>query len=455
MTGRQRASGKKNTKRKPWVRRRHRVITALARPIVTRMCKSRYGFRPEPVPNPERQYLILYNHQTPYDQFFVALSFPRPIYYVATEDIFSMGAWSNLLRFAEAPIPIKKSGRDVRAVMHMMQVAKEGGSIAIAPEGNRTYSGRTGHIRDSVVTLVQKLKLPVVFFRIEGGYGAEPRWSDVTRRGRVRGYVSGILEPEQVAALSFEELYRQIREALYVDESLPDGDHGSLRSAEYLERAFYTCPVCGLTTWRSRGERASCETCGLTIRYGADKQITAVSGESVKQSATVSAQREEQSVTASEESAKQPGFPYQNAAEWYEAQEAFVRTLDLTVYQDEAMYTDTARFFRVIPYRRKERIAKKTPVSLFGDRIEIGTGAEGKIVFSFAQIQALSCMGHNKLNIYYHEKASGEGEGAREAGDEIYQIRGDVRFNALKYVNIFYLWKGRNKGGEDAEFLGL
>ena len=34
-------------------------------------------------------YLILMNHQTAFDQFFIGMSYDGPIYYLATEDIFS------------------------------------------------------------------------------------------------------------------------------------------------------------------------------------------------------------------------------------------------------------------------------------------------------------------------------------------------------------------------------
>jgi hypothetical protein len=48
----------------------------------------------------------------------------------------------------------------------------------------------------------------------------------------------------------------------------------------------------------------------------------------------------------------------------------------------------------------------------------------------------VSVLGRNKLNVYYEDK--------------LYQFKSDKRFNALKYVQLFY----HAKGGED-EFLGL
>ena len=106
--------------------------------------------------------LVLYNHQTAFDQFFVGMSFRGPIYYMATEDIFSLGWLSKLLRWAVAPIPIRKQTTDITAVMNCIKVAREGGSLCIAPEGNRTYSGRTEYMSDSIASLAKKLKMPII-----------------------------------------------------------------------------------------------------------------------------------------------------------------------------------------------------------------------------------------------------------------------------------------------------
>ena len=126
----------------PWIRTRHRIISILLYPVIWLIVFLRYGVRPERFRGPEKgPYLILYNHQTPLDLFFVGLSFPGAVYYLATEDIFSNGWTSVLLRWLTAPIPIRKEVLDIAAMRIMMQVAGEGGTIAIAPEGNRTYSG--------------------------------------------------------------------------------------------------------------------------------------------------------------------------------------------------------------------------------------------------------------------------------------------------------------------------
>ena len=162
---------KKKNNAKKWIRFRHYVVRTVAYPLIKLYSTIKYGVKVEPFKQQKKgqSYLILFNHQTAFDQFFVGFAFKGPVYYVASEDIFSMGFVSKLLRYAVAPIPIKKQTTDVHAVMTCRKVAKEGGTIAIAPEGNRTYSGKTEHINPAIVGLIKLLKLPLLLYRLEGG----------------------------------------------------------------------------------------------------------------------------------------------------------------------------------------------------------------------------------------------------------------------------------------------
>lgn len=149
---------KNQTKRKKWIKFRHHVVASFLYPVIYILVRIKYRLKAERFKgDKKRNYLILLNHQTPFDQFFVGLSFKKSIYYVATEDIFSMGFLSSVIKWLIAPIPIKKQTTDLTAVMTCIRVAKEGGSIAIAPEGNRTYSGKTEYMAPVIASLAKKL----------------------------------------------------------------------------------------------------------------------------------------------------------------------------------------------------------------------------------------------------------------------------------------------------------
>lgn len=405
---------RKSKKKQKWMKFRHRIVTVVAGVIIKPIALMKFGIKIEKFKEQgNRPYLILMNHQTTFDQFFVGLSFKGPIYYVATEDIFSNGFVSSLIRFLVAPIPIKKQTTDVAAVMNCIKIAKEGGTIAIAPEGNRTYSGKTEYISPTIASLAKKIKLPIVLYRIEGGYGVQPRWSNKTRKGKMRSYVSRVIEPEEYAAMSNEELFALIEEGLRVDEGVADAVFKSGKKAEYLERAMYVCPFCGLSEFESRGNEIECKKCHKKITYGEEKTLTGIGFE----------------------------FPYRFVTEWYEAQKKFVCNLDLVPYTDAPMYCDRAKLSEVIVYKRKKLLKKDAEIRLYGNRIVIDEGSNTAVTYQFEDITAVSVLGRNKLNIY-HDR-------------QIYQLKGDKRFNALKYVNIYYHYKNISRGDTDGEFLGL
>lgn len=397
---------KPKTKKKQWTRPRHRVITETVRIFLVPYILLRYGIKVTKFrEDKKRNYLILLNHQTPFDQFFVGMAFRGPIYYMATEDIFSMGWISKVIRWIIAPIPIKKQTTDIQAVMNCIKVAREGGSIAIAPEGNRTYSGKTEYMNPAIAPLARKLGLPVLLYRIEGGYGVEPRWSDVIRKGKIRGFVSRVIEPEEAAAMTNDELYAAIRDGLYVDEAVADTEYHHKKRAEYLERCIYICPHCGISRFESHGDTLTCLNCGKSARYLPTKEFDG-----------------------------DFGFCFVN--DWYEYQIDYVNQLDTREYLEKPLFEDVSDLYRVHVYDHKELLKKDMHMAMYGDRIILGDE-----VLPFKDISTITVLGKNKMNIYH--------------GKDLYQLKSHKRFNALKYMHMFYRAKNIEKGDPNETFLGI
>ena len=63
------------------------------------------------------------------------------------------------------------------------------------------------------------------------------------------------------------------------------------------------------------------------------------------------------------------------------------------------------------------------------------------MILNFDDISVAAVLGKNKANIYWQDK--------------IYQLKGNDRFNALKYVNFYYRFKNISRGDFDGKFLGL
>lgn len=396
----------KSTGRKPWCRLRHRLIQALLRPAFRLYCRFKYGFTARPYRD-KRQVLAIMNHQTAFDQFFVSLVLGRPVYFLASEDLFSMGLLSRLLSFATAPIPIRKSATDVRAVMTAKRVAREGGTIAVFPEGNRTYSGRTGYIKESIAPFIRALGLPVAILACRGGYGVQPRWSDGCRRGRMTAEVTSVLEPWEYAELSDDELFALISRLLYADEGRVTGEYRGNRLAEHLERCIYYCPFCGMAAHESLGNFITCLSCRHTVEYLPTKELLGV---------------------------ERP-HPYRFVTEWYDAQESALRSLDLTPYLDAPLFCDTVDVYECEVGEKKRRTAEGATLLGYADRFLVG----GETL-SFSEVTGVSVLGRNKLNIY--------------VGARVVQLAGAPSLNVLKYMNLYYSVKER-EGREHAGFLGI
>ena len=397
--------------RKKWTHTRHKIVMKIVRPFFSFYARVKYHasverFRQEG----HRNWLIVSNHQTDFDQFIVGLAFRQPVYYVAMEDVFSNGWISRLIEFLVAPIPILKAATDIKAIRTCMQVAKEGGSIALFPEGNRTYSGKNCFIKPSVASLAKHLGLPIAVFHIEGGYGVKPRWADKTRKGPMKAGVVRVIEPEECGKMSKEELYDLLCGALTVDETANPHRYESKRPAEHLERALYVCPHCGITKLVTDHDRVTCPTCGLTLRLDADGHFTGDTGQA----------------------------PFPTVAAWYEEQEAFIRSLDLTPYAEKPVFTDEADLIEVIVYKRKQKLGKRLPVRAYADRLTVG-----ERTMPYTDVMAMACIAGHKLNVFYD--------------GHVYQLKGDTHFNALKYCNVYYHAKFVEENHEYGEFqfLGL
>lgn len=399
-------------KKKKWIKFRHKLTRKLIYPLVWLYVKAKSGAKVKKFNRKGKgPYVILFNHQTGYDQFIIAMSFKFPIYLLASDDVLSNGFYSRVLEYFASPIPIKKNVTDMNAVKTCIKAVKEGATIAISPEGNRTYSGETCYFNPSIVPLVKKLGVPLVMYRIEGGYGALPRWADKGRKGKLIGYVKRVVEPEEIEKLSKEELLELIKNELYLNEFSLGGKYIGKKKAEYLERVAYYCPKCELTEFVSKGDTIKCKNCGLEVKYEEDKTLSSLDKE----------------------------FPYKNYLEWYKAQCEFINKLDLVEKKEQLFYADKVKLYKVIPRKRKNLLEKQVVISLYGGKILIEKGEE-KIELPFEEVLGVSVLGRNKLNVYY--------------GEEVYQFKGEKRFNAVKYLNFYHRYNNQLKGAHN-EFLGI
>ncbi len=237
--------------------------------------KIRFNYTPVPFKAPDGikgPYLILSNHALAIDPFLLGTSFRFPIFFVASDVIFAMPFWTPIIKFLVSPIPKTKYRSDTETVRDIVKMVRSGGSIGIFPEGNATFSGRTTPMPFAIAKLVKLLKVPVLFYRLEGGYLSKPRWARHVRKGKMTGRVVNILEPETFRDMDAEEIFDIIEKTLFFDifeqQKFKPVRYLGKSLAEDVESAYFHCPNCGrFETLVSIKDTVSCKMCPLKLAF--------------------------------------------------------------------------------------------------------------------------------------------------------------------------------------------
>ena len=222
--------------------------------------------------NPGGPCLIIANHVTNWDPLLLALSFPdTPIRFVASEHIFRHGLVSTLIDWLVAPIPRRKAASGADTVMSVLRALKAGDTVCIFAEGDATWDGLTHPVFPATGKLARMAGVPLLTYRLEGGYLSAPRWSGRLRRGKVRGHQTGFYAPDELKKKKGPEITAMIDRDLCEDAfARQRKEHIRFRGrkrAAGIERGFFICPQCGaLGKVHGTEDRVVCD-CGLNLFY--------------------------------------------------------------------------------------------------------------------------------------------------------------------------------------------
>jgi len=226
----------------------------------------------EVLKNLKPPYIVLANHTNFWDPFLLSMCFPGPVYFVTSDAYFRNPVLKVLLRLVGA-IPKTKRISDPGSIRGILEVVKNKGIIGIFPEGNRSWDGKTLPLLPPTAKLIKLLGIPVVCMLLKGACLSMPRWSAYTRRGLLEMTPARILDSQEIASMSADDIFEIITDSLQYDEyesqrmrMLP---YKGKRKAEHLELFLFTCPKCLRTDqMRSMGDLFGCGACGYQVAYG-------------------------------------------------------------------------------------------------------------------------------------------------------------------------------------------
>lgn len=217
--------------------------------------------------------LIVSNHVTNWDPFLLGLTVKNFCYFIASEHIFHNRFLGKLIYWLEAPIARQKGSTAGDTAMAAIRRMRKGYSVALFPEGNRSFNGETCSIIDSTAKLARLGGVALATHRIRGGYFTSPRWSgDSTRRGKMTGEIVRVYPAEEIRKMKPEQIADIIRRDIYENAYETQREwmipYKSRKGAQHLERALCLCPRCGgFGTLQSRKNILSCRACGMQTRF--------------------------------------------------------------------------------------------------------------------------------------------------------------------------------------------
>ena len=251
--------------------RRYRRAFAFFRFIMTPFIKLKFRYRYDSLKKIKGPYLLLANHNMEMDPILLGIAAGKQAFFVASEHIArkGFGTWF-LMRYFH-PILHRKGKDGARSVMTILKTLRSGSSVALFPEGNRSFDGVTCPIPEATGKMAKHAGVPVITYRFEGGYLTQPRFSVKLRKGRVTGHLVKIYQPEELKKMTDEEVNAAIaadlREDAYEAQERDKIAYKGKKLAFGIESTLYRCPKCeAFGTLASDDKTVRCE-CGYEASY--------------------------------------------------------------------------------------------------------------------------------------------------------------------------------------------
>lgn len=153
--------------RSPDASLQHPLFTYVAIPLMRAFCWVVFTLLgPFRAPNrrgiPKRGGLIiLANHRADVDPIAIQLACPRPIYFMAKSELFSMPVIGWLMRGFRA-FPVKRGEPDRSALKKAAAYAHKGQAVGVFPEGQLTETGELQELKPGAALIVRMAGCPVI-----------------------------------------------------------------------------------------------------------------------------------------------------------------------------------------------------------------------------------------------------------------------------------------------------
>lgn len=153
--------------------------------------------------------LLVCNHVSFLDVFFVGIPLRRPLNYVARSTLF-VPVLGTLIR-SVGGFPIVREGIGASGMKETLKRLKAGGIVALFPEGTRSRDGELGPLKPGIAVLAARVGVPVVPAAVAGLHESWPRSRLVPMPHPVRIHYGPPIMPDEMAGLDAAAVTALIR----------------------------------------------------------------------------------------------------------------------------------------------------------------------------------------------------------------------------------------------------
>jgi cytidylate kinase len=158
--------------------------------------------------------LLVCNHVSFLDVFFVGIPLRRPLNYVARSTLF-VPVLGMLIR-SVGGFPIQREGIGASGVKETLKRVRAGGIVALFPEGTRSHDGALGPLKPGIAVLAGRVGVPVIPAAVAGLHESWPRSRLAPLPHPVRVHYGPPIMPEELAGLDAQAITELIRRRMLV-----------------------------------------------------------------------------------------------------------------------------------------------------------------------------------------------------------------------------------------------
>lgn len=164
--------------------------------------------------------IFMSNHQGYFDILALFLALPQRFSWIAKEELFKIPVFGHSMARA-GYVPLNRKGDGRRALKSMEAAAaiiRNGQSVAIFPEGSRTFDGELLPFKKGGFLLAGKAGVPIVPVTINGSMRVNPKTRLELHPGIIRVRIADPIPTEGVDLHGRNRLLEDVRQA--IDEGL-------------------------------------------------------------------------------------------------------------------------------------------------------------------------------------------------------------------------------------------